>query len=250
MSDILGCGSVPDALFKGQANLWNVLKPTIVWEPTPFKGDSVNITQFFNHYEIGSPVHHIKWSFASSDSKEKHKSDGIYSAANITIFFQKFEELALEADVIDNEGQMTSMIKEAVCKTAKDSIYAQPNRPPNTYEEWRHHILQIDYNYWLNQATGGAASNTGNRMMGGLPQKGSSTLSSDKKTATGTVYGGRGQAMDINALKADGNKNCLLQSWNKGKKKEEVRASMTEPAMDSKIKEVKDAARKGFWYTF
>ncbi|PBK71384.1 hypothetical protein ARMSODRAFT_973818 [Armillaria solidipes] len=120
------------------------------------------------------------------------------------VFFQKFEELALEADIIDNDQQMALMIKKAVRKTAKDSIYAQPNILSNTYEEWKHCILQIDYNYQLNRATGSAVGNTGNRTTGGSTQKGSSAGSGDKKTTTGTVYGGQGQAMDIDAMRADG----------------------------------------------
>ncbi|SJL03650.1 uncharacterized protein ARMOST_07007 [Armillaria ostoyae] len=71
------------------------------------------------------------------------------------------------------------------------------------------------------------------------------------------VYGGQGQALDIDILKADGkcfrckekghiSKNCPLQSWNK---KQEVRVSMTEPTMDSKIKEVKDAAKNRWTYS-
>ena len=59
--------------------------------------------------------------------------------------------------------------------------------------------------------------------------------------------------MDINVLRSEGkcfcckqkghiSKNCPLQSWNK--KKEEVRASTTEPATESKVEEVKDGAEK------
>ncbi|PBK73229.1 hypothetical protein ARMSODRAFT_881030, partial [Armillaria solidipes] len=85
--------------------------------------------------------------------------------------------------------------------------------------------------------------------------KGTSTTTSlsNKKTGTGTTYGGQGKPMDIDAIRKEGkcfrcgqkghlSKNCPLQLWNK--KKEEVRASMTKPAMDSKIEEVKDAAEK------
>ncbi|SJL10459.1 uncharacterized protein ARMOST_13845 [Armillaria ostoyae] len=71
-----------------------------------------------------------------------------------------------------------------------------------------------------------------------------------KKTVTGTIYGGQGQPMDIDAVKSGNcfccgekghiSKNCLLQSWNKGK--QEIRALTTEPSMGSKIEEVKDGA--------
>ncbi|SJL05726.1 uncharacterized protein ARMOST_09062 [Armillaria ostoyae] len=80
---------------------------------------------------------------------------------------------------------------------------------------------------------------------------GTTTSSTPKKTTTGITFGGRGQPMDIDAVKSGNcfrcgekghiSKNCPLQSWNKGKK-QEVRASTTEPSTGSKIEEVKDAA--------
>ncbi|PBK71387.1 hypothetical protein ARMSODRAFT_1017290 [Armillaria solidipes] len=62
--------------------------------------------------------------------------------------------------------------------------------------------------------------------------------SSDKKTGTGTIYGKCFRC----GKKGHLSKDCLKQQWNK--KKEEVRAAMTEPATDSKIEKVKDAAEK------
>ncbi|PBK60281.1 hypothetical protein ARMSODRAFT_1026684 [Armillaria solidipes] len=123
-----------------------------------------------------------------------------------------------------------------------DSIYAQPNCPPDTYEEWKCRILQIDYNYRLNRATGGQTITRPNNARTSKGNSGATTSLGDKKMATSMVYGGRGQAMDINALKVEGkcyqckekghiSKDCPLQSWNKGKKKQEVRASTTDDTL-------------------
>ncbi|PBK71031.1 hypothetical protein ARMSODRAFT_1017801 [Armillaria solidipes] len=92
--------------------------------------------------------------------------------------------------------------------------------------------------------------------------KGSSSMTTslgDKKMATGTTYGSQGVPMDIDMMrkarecfqcgkKGHLSKNCLLQSWNK--KKEEIRASTTEPTMGSKIEEVKDAAKNHSGWTY
>ncbi|PBK68210.1 hypothetical protein ARMSODRAFT_976063 [Armillaria solidipes] len=177
-----------------------------------------------------------------------HQTD--FKSGNI--FFQKFEELALEADIIDNEGQMAKMVEEAVRKTTKDTIYAQPNHLLDTYEEWKRRILQIDYNYHLNRATGGQLTNRLNNAGTSKGNSSATTSSAGKVPATGTTYGGQGQPMDIDAInngkcfrcheKGHISKNCLLQSWNK--KKQEVRALRTKPSTGSKIEEVKDAAGK------
>ncbi|SJL14246.1 uncharacterized protein ARMOST_17702 [Armillaria ostoyae] len=94
----------------------------------------------------------------------------------------------------------------------------------------------------------------------GMPKgaSGVTTSSAPKKTVTGTTFGSQGQPMDIDAIKSRNcfrcgekghiSKNCPLQSWNKGKK-QEVRASTTEPSTSSKIEEVKDAAGNGQTYT-
>ncbi|PBK70575.1 hypothetical protein ARMSODRAFT_974493 [Armillaria solidipes] len=129
---------------------------------------------------------------------------------------------------------------------------------PNGYEEWKERIILMNNERQRKQAldiVGGmyqprpqqhTQPNTGASK--GSP--GTTTSSADKKTATGTIYGGRGQPMDIDAIKSGNcfrcgekghiSKNCPLQSWNK--KKQEVRASTTEPS--SKIEEVKDGAGK------
>ncbi|SJK97339.1 uncharacterized protein ARMOST_00591 [Armillaria ostoyae] len=161
-----------------QTNPWNELKPKIVQEPTPFKGESVDVRQFFNQCKMYFELHqhwltssphcivfcasrfegeaqryplyadfkkavHDRF-FQDADTKLKYQALKKLCQTDFKsgeVFFQKFEKLTLEADIIDNEGQMAQMIEEAVCKTAKDTIYAQPNRLPNTYDEWKRHIL-------------------------------------------------------------------------------------------------------------
>ncbi|SJL00107.1 uncharacterized protein ARMOST_03419 [Armillaria ostoyae] len=85
---------------------------------------------------------------------------------------------------------------------------------------------------------------------------GATTSSAPKKTATGNLCG-RGQPMDIDAIKSGNcfrwekghiSKNCPLQSWNKGKK-QEVRASTTEPSTGSKIEELMYRTRRIQYYS-
>ncbi|SJL06737.1 uncharacterized protein ARMOST_10079 [Armillaria ostoyae] len=239
-----------------QTNPWNEQKPKIIQEPAPFKGESVN------HWLTSSP-HRVVFCASRFEGEaqvwwdlqqRQYYSDAIDADAKLKyqalkklrqtdfksgeVFFQKFEELALEADIIDNEGQMAQMVEEAVCKTAKDTIYAQPNHPPDTYEEWKHCILQIDYNYHLNRAAGGQQINRPNNAGTSKGNSGMTTLPIAKKKDHSECFRCH--------QKGHISKNCLLQSWNK--KKQEVRASTTKPSMDSKIEEVKDAAGNGQTY--
>ncbi|PBK74581.1 hypothetical protein ARMSODRAFT_970667 [Armillaria solidipes] len=216
-----------------QANPWNELKPKIVQEPAPFKGESVDIRWFFNQCEIFEGEAQVWWDlqqrqyyndtighwryplyadfkkavhdrfFLDADAQLKYQAlkkirQTDYKSGDI--FFQKFEELALEADIIDNERQMATMIEEAIRKTARDTIYAQPNCPPDTYEEWKCCALQIDYNYCLNRATGGQTFNKPNNAGTSKGNSGATTSSENKTMTTGTIYGGRGQPMDIDAI--------------------------------------------------
>ncbi|PBK73222.1 hypothetical protein ARMSODRAFT_1016018 [Armillaria solidipes] len=290
-----------------RVNPWNELKPKIVQELAPFKGESVDVRRFFNqcemyfelhqHWLTSSPhrvvfcasrfegeaqvwwdlqqrryysdtISHWRYPLYADFKKAVHDQFFLDADARLkyqalrrlrqtdfksgNAFFQKFEELALEANIINNEGQMAKMIEEAVCKTAKDTIYTQPNRPPDTYDEWKCHILQIDYNYHLNRVTGGQSTNRPNNPGVSKGNSSVTTSSVGKVTTTSTTYGSQGQPMDIDAInnsecfrcheKGHISKNCLLQSCNK--KKQEVRASTTKPSTSSKIEEVKDTARK------
>ncbi|PBK71422.1 hypothetical protein ARMSODRAFT_1017321 [Armillaria solidipes] len=286
----------PWVIAAAQVNPWNELKPKIVREPAPFKGESVDhwltssphrvvfctsrfegeaqvwwdlqqrryYSKAIGHRRYLSYVNFKKavhdWFFLDANARLKYQALRKLHQTDFKsgdIFFQKFKELALEANIIDNEGQMAKMVEEAVCKTAKDTIYAQPNCPLDTYDEWKRHILQIDYNYHLNRATGGQSFNKPNNAGTSKGNSSTTTLSMGKTTTTGTTYGSRGQPMDIDTInnsecfqcyeKGHISKNCPLQAWNKGKK-QEVRASMTELSTGSKIKEVKDAAGNGRTY--
>ncbi|SJL03631.1 uncharacterized protein ARMOST_06988 [Armillaria ostoyae] len=117
---------------------------------------------------------------------------------------------------------------------------------PVGYDQWKEHIETMNKERQRKQALDGQNARTPKGASG------ATTSSAPKKTITGTTYRGRGQLMDINTMKSRNcfccgekghiSKNCLLQSWNKGK--QEVRVSTTEPSVGSKIEEVKDSAGK------
>ncbi|SJL16295.1 uncharacterized protein ARMOST_19815 [Armillaria ostoyae] len=224
-------------------NLWNDLKPKIVWEPASFKGESIDIRRFFNQCEMYFELHQhwltssphrivfcasrfkgeaqVWWDlqqrryysdaishwryplyanfkkavhdqfFQDADAKLKYQALEKLHQTDFKsgeVFFQKFKELALEADIIDNEGQMAQMVKEV------------PNHLPDTYEEWKCRILQIDYNYRLNRAAGGQPTNRPNNAGTSKGNSSATTLPTAKKMITGTTYGSRGQPMDIDAI--------------------------------------------------
>ncbi|PBK59245.1 hypothetical protein ARMSODRAFT_983201 [Armillaria solidipes] len=163
------------------------------------------------------------------------------------------------------EGHIVCALQQGVPNSYTKSITDLGILIPDGYDEWKKQIITMncerqckqvqdsiqgvnqDRKVWNDRKSNTAGVSKGN--------SGTTTLLGNKKTTMGTTYGSRGQAMDIDTLCAEGkcfqcqqkghlSKNCPLQSWNKGKKREERRASMTELATDSKIKEVKDTAKK------
>ncbi|KAK0470794.1 hypothetical protein IW261DRAFT_1572640 [Armillaria novae-zelandiae] len=162
--------------------------------------------------------------------KQKDYSDG-------ELFFQKFEELALEAGVIDNEQMMLNQIEEAARQTSKDKILYNDAEQPRTYEHNNH-------------------KKTDNK------QSSSRKSYDHKKTSTGTTYTGSGQPMDIGKLQAEGKcfncseKGHMSQDCKKERRRkpqEEICATKEyweaqyktaeeETAASSKVEEVKDEA--------
>ncbi len=69
-------------------------------------------------------------------------------------FFQQFKELAFYANVHDNKQVMIAQIKRATCETSKNTIYMADGDLPTIYDQWKAHLLRIDYNWQLKQAEG------------------------------------------------------------------------------------------------
>ncbi|PBK63900.1 hypothetical protein ARMSODRAFT_1023546 [Armillaria solidipes] len=146
--------------------------------------------------------------------------------ADRDLFFQKFEELALEAGVLYNEQLMYKQIEKAARETSKNTIFAVNGNIPTTYDEWKQCLLHMDYNFRVRKAEGQANPSTRSHdrtQKTNTPQKGGqmTTTTPEKKTNTGTTYGGQGAPMDT-----------------------EVKEEKTE----SKVEEVKDAAENGRTY--
>ncbi len=115
-------------------------------------------------------------------------------------FFQEFEELAHYSGVRGNEQVMVAQIKRAARETSKNTIYAADSDLPVLYDNWKTHLLRIDYNWHLKQA-----ESTGRSVptpKGMAPKGVASTSTPTQKTASGTTYGGRGEPMDIGAATA------------------------------------------------
>ncbi len=115
-------------------------------------------------------------------------------------FFQEFEELAHYSGVHGNEQVMVAQIKWAAHKTSKNTIYAADGDLPVLYDDWKTHLLCIDYNLCLKQAESSGWSLLTPK--GTVPKGVATTSTPTQKTATGTTYGGRGEPMDIGAATA------------------------------------------------
>ncbi len=121
-------------------------------------------------------------------------------------FFQKFKELAYDARIRDNKQVMLAQVKRAAQEMSKNTIYSANRELPITYQGWKARLLRMDYNWCQKRAEGMTAGRTDSKSQVSkttMPQKGGQMLKTpEKKTATGTTYGGSGVPMDINAVKA------------------------------------------------
>ncbi len=120
------------------------------------------------------------------------------------LFFQQFELLVFEAGILGIDMMMMAQVKKVCRLTTKDIIYASDGDTPTTYQEWKRWILRIDHNWrthkveakggvkvadWKQQAKTNTTSSKGNQsQQASIPER---------KTGTGTTYGGDGVPMDI-----------------------------------------------------
>ncbi len=114
-------------------------------------------------------------------------------------FFQQFKELAFYADVCDNKQVMITQIKRAAHETSKNMIYAADGDLPTLYDEWKAHLLRIDYNWRLKQAEsmGRRVDSKPQVLKSTVPKEVASTSVPTQRTPSGTTYGGAGSPMDI-----------------------------------------------------
>ncbi len=122
-------------------------------------------------------------------------------------FFQKFKELAYDTGVRNNKQVMLAQIKKATHETSKNTIYMADSEVPTNYDGWKAHLLWMDYNYHLKKAEGSTTGQVDTRPQTQKtttpPKAGQmSTYMLEKKTATGTTYGGRGAPMDVDVAQA------------------------------------------------
>ncbi|SJL17403.1 uncharacterized protein ARMOST_20953 [Armillaria ostoyae] len=245
--------------FEGRAKDWWTLQLEDLYSPSQGK------YRFPSWYAFKGA---ITTKFSDPGIEEKHKV-AMYAlrmtgTMTATEYLQELEKLAKKAKLrhdTDDRGHMVTALRQGVPASYTNMIANIGTNIPIGYEQWGKRLIIMN-----EERQRKAALDLVGRMYQPRPPpppqqntgtpKGASgvtTSSTPKKTVTGTTYGGRGQPMDIDAIKSGNcfrcgekghiSKNCPLQSWNKGKK-QEVRASTTEPSTGSKIEEVKDAAGK------
>ncbi len=109
-------------------------------------------------------------------------------------FFQQFEELAFYTDVRNNKQVMIAQIKRATHETSKNTIYMANGDLPTIYDQWKAHLLRIDYNWRLKQAEGAGrcVDSKSQASKTTIPKGVASTSVLTQKTASGTTYGGSG----------------------------------------------------------
>ncbi|SJL00662.1 uncharacterized protein ARMOST_03975 [Armillaria ostoyae] len=247
--------------FEGRAKDWWTLQLEDLYSPSQGK------YRFPSWYAFKGA---IATKFSDPSHQDKHKA-AMYAlrmtgTMTATEYLQELETLAKKAKLrhdTDDRGHMVTALRQGVPASYTNMIANIGTNIPVGYEQWGRHIIIMNEERLRKQAL-----DLVGRMLqprpppppnAGTPKgaSGTTTSSAPKKTTTGITYGGRGQPMDIDAVKSGNcfrcgekghiSKNCPLQSWNKGKK-QEVRASTTESSTGSKIEEVKDAAGNGRTY--
>ncbi|PBK76314.1 hypothetical protein ARMSODRAFT_969054 [Armillaria solidipes] len=268
---------------------WIGCKPDLIRKPLPFLGGPDDIDRFITDCQMYFQVHSAyMWldpyrvAFASSYFEGKAKDWWTLQLAELynrqkvklyalrmtkgmpaTEYFQELETLAKKARLrndVDDRGHMVTALQQGVPASYITMIANIGVGIPVGYNQWKERIITMNEERQRKEAIDaiGGIYQPRPQQSKGVPSTGapkttsSATTIPTKKTPTGTIYGGRGQPMDIDAIKSGEcfhcrqkghiSKNCPLQSWNKGKK-QEVRASTTK-STDSKIEEVKDAAGK------
>ncbi|PBK58702.1 hypothetical protein ARMSODRAFT_983621 [Armillaria solidipes] len=228
---------------------WIGCKPDLIRKPHPFKGDVDDIDRFLTNCEMYFQVHSAyMWlnphrvAFASSHFEDRAKEWWILELADLHSRTRgKFH--------FPSWYTFTKAIEEKFKDPAVEDI-----NKAKMYEDWKQHIITMNRERQRKQVqdtvVGIYQPRTSQHAGASKGSSGMTSGTADKKTATSITYGGRGQAMDVDTMRAAGecfqchkkghiSKNCPLQSWNKGKK-EEVRASTT----TTHIEEVKDATKK------
>ncbi|SJL16280.1 uncharacterized protein ARMOST_19800 [Armillaria ostoyae] len=237
--------------FEGRAKDWWTLQLEDLYSPSRGK------YRFPSWYAFKGA---IVTKFSDPGVEEKHKV-AMYAlrmtgTMTATEYLQELEKLAKKAKLrhdTNDRGHMVTALRQGVPASYTNMIANIGTNIPVGYEQWGQRIIIMN-----EERQRKAALDLVGRMYqprppppqqnAGTPKgaSGATTSSTPKKTTTGVTYGGRGQPMDIDAIKSGNcfrcgekghiSKNCSLQSWNKGKK-QEVRTSTTEPATGSKIEE-------------
>ncbi|SJL04219.1 uncharacterized protein ARMOST_07580 [Armillaria ostoyae] len=207
----------------------------------------------------------VETKFSDPGVEEKHKVTmyalRMTGTMTTTEYLQELKKLAKKAKLqhdTEDRGHMVTALRQGVPASYTNMIANIGTNIPVGYEQWGQRIIVMNEERQRKQVLDLIGRMYQPRppqpqQNAGMPKGASGTTTSPtpKKTVTGTTFGGRGQPMDIDAIKSGNcfrcgekghiSKNCPLQSWNKGKK-QEVRASTTKPSTGSKIEEVKDAA--------
>ncbi|PBK91055.1 hypothetical protein ARMGADRAFT_1082284 [Armillaria gallica] len=181
------------------------------------------------------------------------------------LFFQQFESLAFKAGVFGIDQMMVAQVKKACRSTTKDIIYGTDGDLPTNYQEWKRRILRIDYNWRTRKAEMGRVKvvDWKQQVKTNIPkmtqQQQHQTSVPERKTGTGTTYGGAGAPMDIGRAQTKakcfrcgeiGHFKCDCPKGLKTKEEALRRFNFywdhvaTQEKTDSKIEEVKDSAEQ------